>query len=92
MTIRRQMALGGGLVLVSTVAWVACAPMLRDSDAGALRHVQTGLAMTYKADGGSGPEKEIAKVQYCEIDGVLVAAKAQTADAIVCVTDGGTAK
>ncbi len=86
---RRSMVVYSLFALLSVSALIACAPMLREDDATALRHVQEGLATTYNADGGSGPQKSIAKTQYCELESVLVAAKEKPAGIITCGRDGG---
>ena len=85
---RRSMVVYSLFALLSVSALIV-APMLRENDATALRHVQEGLATTYNADGGSGPQKSIAKTQYCELESVLVAAKEKPAGIITCGRDGG---
>ena len=63
---------------------MACAPSLRDQDVKALTHVQSDLARRYNDTAVSGPEKQMFKVEYCEVDAVIVASGKKSVGTLPC--------
>lgn len=62
----------------------ACAPALREQDVKALTHVQGDLARRYQDPSVGGPDKQMFKVEYCEVDAVIVAAGKKGAGTLPC--------
>jgi hypothetical protein len=72
------------LIAASVLPACACAPALRDQDVTALTHVQGDLARRYADSSTPGPDKLMFKVEYCEIDTVVVAAGKTGAGKVPC--------